>query len=191
MLCLIALGETAPVRAHPGHGPDNPEEEKGGILRMVTEAPLTLDPVDSDSVYESLPLNQIFDGLVDVDPTMHILPALASDWVVSRDGKTYTFKLRPGVRFHDGSLLTVDDVVFTIRRLLEPKNRHRSLAASYLSVIEGADAYSRGRTPELAGVAALDARTVRIRLEHPYGSFLEVLAMDGLKIVPKAVLERV
>ena len=158
---------------------------RGGVFRMVLEAPAALDPATVDSVYDALPVGQIFDGLVALDPGLNVIPALADTWTISRDARVYTFHLRTGVRFHDGEPLTADDVVFSIRRLLGPKVEKRSIGASYLTVIDGAAAYSSGRAEQLAGVQAIDAHTVEIRLARPYLSFLEVLAMDDLRVVPE------
>jgi ABC-type transport system substrate-binding protein len=161
------------------------------VLRLLYEAPSSLDPEKAGSVYESLPINQIFNGLVALDATMNVVPSLASTWTITRDGLTYEFHLRPGVRFHDGSPLTAEDVVFTIRRLLAPGRPQRNVAASYLDAVEGASDYAAGRRGDLPGVTAEGREIVRIRLERPYLSFLQVLAMDGLKIVPQAVVERI
>ncbi len=186
LLCLPSCGTRTSDAAPPG----SPPPRTGGDLRLAQQAPKSLDPVESDSVYESLPINQIFDGLVDVDSTLSFVPSLARTWTISRDGKTYTFRLRPGVRFHDGSDLTADDVVFTLRRLLSPGRAARNVACSYLSVVTGAPEYQEGASPDLPGVTAVDPLTIRIDLHRPYPSFLEVLAMDGLRIVPKEAVTR-
>ena len=163
------------------------ESRGDGVLRMVQEAPRSLDPLDSDSVYESLPVNQIFDTLVSTDASLNVVPALAETWTISRHGHVYDFVLRRGVRFHDSTTLGSEDVVFTLRRAL--RRGPSSLVYSYLLVIEGARDFASGITDELPGVAALDSRTVRIRLARPYPSFLEVLAMDSVGIVPRTRVE--
>jgi ABC-type transport system substrate-binding protein len=160
------------------------------VLRLLHEPPSSLDPARCDSVYESLPINQIFDGLVAIDPSLNIVPGLASTWTISRDGRTYTFHLR-SVEFQDGTPLTAGDVAYTLRRLLDPARDTRSAASSYLSVVEGAAEFAAGRRSDLPGVAVLDPHTVQIRLERPYLSFLEAMAMDGMRIVPEALVERV
>jgi ABC-type transport system substrate-binding protein len=156
----------------------------------MQEAPASLDPARVDTVYESLLVNQLFDGLVATDAGLNIVPSLASTWIRSDDGRTFTFTLRRGVAFHDDSPLTADDVVFTFERLLAAPSGKESIAASYLIVIEGAADFSAGRSPRLSGVQALDEHTVRITLAWDYMSFLEVLGMDGLRIVPKQAIER-
>jgi len=163
----------------------------GGTLRLAMEAPLTLDPSLSGSVYESLPVNQIFDGLVEIDASLGIRPALAQTWEISDDGRVYTFHLRPDARFHDGQPVGAEDVRFTLERLLCPVRGQPSMAAPYLRIIEGAEAYVASEAKRLSGVRVLDPRTVEIRLERPYPTFLEVLSVDGLNIVPRHVVEAI
>ncbi len=158
---------------------------RGGSFRLLVEAPHALDPASVDSVYDALPVGQIFDGLVALDPGLNIVPALADTWTISRDGRVYEFHLREGVKFHDGTPLTAADVVFSLRRLLDERHASESIGASYLKVVEGAPAYSAGRSRELPGVVALDPVRVQLRLTRPYISFLEVLAMDDTRIVPE------
>jgi peptide/nickel transport system substrate-binding protein/oligopeptide transport system substrate-binding protein len=186
---VITLGCT--TQSGTGRSATVNEAIPGGVLRTVQEAPRSLDPAWVDSVYESLPVNQIFDGLVSLDPSLHVVPALASTWTISRDGLVYTFHLRPGVRFHDGTPLAADDVVFTFRRVLAPERAGDSLVFAYLQGIEGAEAFAAGDRGDLPGVRALDPRTVQISLIRPYLSFLEVMTMDGLRVVPRKVVERI
>jgi peptide/nickel transport system substrate-binding protein len=186
-LLLLALfsGEG---RGGPAAGAREEIPRDGGSFHMVLEAPTCLEPACVDSVYDSLPTSQIFDGLVALDAGLNVVPRLADTWTISRDGRTYTIHLREGVLFHDGSPLTAEDVVFSIKRLLDPRRERKSIASSYLAVIRGAEAYASGRVSRLTGVVALDASQVEIALERPYLSFLEVLAMDDLRIVPRQVV---
>lgn len=156
---------------------------------MVSEEPSSLDPILSQSVYEGLPVNQLFDSLVELDPSLHVVPGLADTWTITQDGRTYRFHLREGVTFHDGTELTADDVVFTFERLLSPANVNRSLAGSYALTVAGAEEFSAGRVGALAGVRAVDDHTVEIELRYPSLYFLEVLSLDGLRIVPKKVIQ--
>lgn len=149
------------------------------------EAPHCLDPASVESVYDALPVGQIFDGLVALDPGLNIVPALADTWKISRDGLIYEIHLREGVRFHNGTPLTAADVVFSLKRLLDPKHASKTIGASYLMVVDGAPAYSAGRSRKLPGIVALDPSRVEIRLTQPYLSFLYVLAMDDMRIVPE------
>jgi len=158
---------------------------------MIQEAPRSLDPAQADSVYESLPLNQIFDGLVKLGPSLNVQPALAETWTVTDSGRTYEFNLRRDVLFHNGSELTAGDVAFTIRRALDPVATTRSLVRSYLMTIDGAAEFAAGEAESIRGLEVAGPYTLRIRLQRPYDAFLEVLAMDGAAVVPQAVLESV
>ena len=162
-----------------------PPARPAGVLRLVQEAPRSLDPRDAASVYESLPVNQIFDTLVKLDPSLTVRPALAESWKISRDGLLFEFVLRSGVLFHDGSALVAADVLFTIERQLRSESGAEGLAYSYLMAIAGAREFAEGRAKTVAGLAAPDLRTVSIRLERPYPAFLEVLTMDTLAVVPR------
>jgi ABC-type transport system substrate-binding protein len=180
----LACGCSAAQADRPGAGE---APVRGGTVRLQLEVPQSLDPVGVDSVYESLPIRQLFDGLVATDAGLNVVPALATTWTISRDGRRYAFRLREDVRFHDGRPLTADDVAFTFERALrtdDPGN----LVRPYLSVISGADAYAARRAATLAGVRADDGGVV-IELARPYPCFLEVLAMDGLRIVPRHAVE--
>lgn len=169
---------------------DTSVPRSGGTLRLLYEAPNSLDPIDVQSVYESLPVNQIFDGLVELDASLNVVPALASTWTISRDGRTFTFHLRDGVRFHDGSPLTAADVVHTFERLLRAGNQTENIAVSYVLPLRGAAEFHDGKREDLPGIVAVDRLTVRIELERPYLSFLQALALDGLRIVPRDYLGR-
>lgn len=187
-LVLFLPGCAAPSpEAHAGIE-GAPVPVPGGTLRLFMEAPASLDPLDVESVYESIPVNQIFDPLVATDTTLSVVPGLAEDWTISPDGKVYTFRLRTDARFSDGSAVEAEDVVFSFRRALDPRGHRVSMAAAYLDVVEGAPSFRTGRTGELRGIRAIDSKTVEIRLARPYVSFLGVLALDNLRIVPRRIV---
>ena len=97
------------------------------------------------------------------DQTLTIAPALAEFWRASRDGLTWTFTLRKGVRFHHGREVTADDVVFSFTRILDPRLRSER-RRSFLP-IKGARTFQEGRAKTVAGLVAVDPRTVQITLD--------------------------
>ncbi|MDH7576524.1 MAG: ABC transporter substrate-binding protein [Bacillota bacterium] len=113
----------------------------------------------------------IFDTLVASDAEGKILPRLASVWQVSEDGLVYTFKLRPGVKWHDGQPLTAEDVVFSY----EYQKQYPPVSAADLSAVRK--------------VEAVDGQTVRIELGQPEPRFLTNLA--SFTIIPKHIWEKV
>jgi peptide/nickel transport system substrate-binding protein/oligopeptide transport system substrate-binding protein len=156
--------------------------------RPLGNEPGTLDPARINDVY-SLPVTQqIFDGLVSFDQTLAITPALAQFWKASRDGLTWTFTLRRGVKFHDGREVTADDVVFSFTRILNPATK--SGAADVFSNIRGAREFREGRARRVAGLVATDRYTVQVTLDEAPVPFVSVLAIGHAKIVPRDVVEQ-
>jgi peptide/nickel transport system substrate-binding protein/oligopeptide transport system substrate-binding protein len=154
-------------------------------LRLGGDPP-TLDPARAADEASVAVVAQIFDGLVEIDPgTGSPRPSLASSWDVSADGRTYTFHLRPGARFHNGRLLDASDVVYSFERVLSPavKSERRWV----LSRIRGADDYWEGRTIRVAGLRAVGASAVEIELLEPYGPFVSMLALEAAGVVPPEV----
>jgi len=91
----------------------------GGIYRSpLMNNPPTLDPAYVQDQYGVAVSRQLFDGLVQFGPNLMVLPALAKTWQVEENGKVYRFFLRHNARFHNNQPVTVQDVVFSIRRLL-------------------------------------------------------------------------
>jgi len=162
---------------------------RGGTLHVRCEPPNDLDPVSIDEVYESVVLRQIYQGLLRFDPSLRILPCLAASWTISPDGLRYTFNLRTGVQFHDGSTLTARDVVFSLDRCLAHDRDGQSLAATYLLTIRGARAYHDGHALSVDGIRASDDHTVVIELERPCPVLLKVLAMDQTVVISRAAFE--
>lgn len=90
---------------------------QSGTLRVAWNPTFTLDPLNASADSEIAFLNAVYDYLVDTDAQSVLVPRLASEWMVSEDGLTYTLQIREGVKFHDGSDLTVEDVIWTFNRL--------------------------------------------------------------------------
>jgi oligopeptide transport system substrate-binding protein len=168
--------------------PSDAAPADGVYRRPLAQEPATLDPARISDVYSRSVAQQIFDGLVQFDSTLTITPALAQFWKASRDGKTWTFTLRRGVRFHHGRELTADDVVFSFTRILDPKLK--SSAAAVFSNIKGAAEFQRGEANGVSGLSALDSSTVQIVLTESFAPFVSVLAMGHAKIVPRDLVER-
>jgi peptide/nickel transport system substrate-binding protein len=143
----------------------------------VVGLPASLDPAAALEGPVPLVARQIFDTLVAYrEGSTDIVPALATRWVGSRDGLTWTFTLRDGVRFHDGTPLTAAEVAASFERRL------RSDAA-------GAPAWAallRGVPGVVKEVRARDSRTVVFVLVQPYAPLLTVLAHPALSVVRTA-----
>lgn len=187
LLCLLTaswLPASAQDRREKSERPVN-----GGVYRRpLGHDPATLDPARVSDIYSRSVTQQIFDGLVQFDQTLAIAPALAQFWKASRDGLTWTFTLRRGVKFHHGREVTADDVVYSFTRILDPKTK--SGAADLFTSIKGAQEFREGRAKHVSGLAALDRHTVQVVLTEAPVPFVSVLAVGHAKIVPKDVVER-
>lgn len=156
--------------------------------RPLGHDPATLDPARIRDMYGISVSQQIFDGLVQFDSALAVAPALAQFWTSSRDGLTWTFRLKRGVRFHHGRELTADDVVYSFTRILDPKTR--SGAADLFAHVKGAQEFREGRARHVAGLVALGRYTVQVTLSEPFAPFVSALAEGHAKIVPKEIAEQ-
>ena len=181
-VALTAASGAAQVGPKPGFlRPPEPNPKRGGTLRIA--GPYTVPHFD---IYQgALPINMMvmYNGLVRknlVDGLRTIVPELAERWEVSADGKTYTFHLRDGVKFHDGSPFSSADVVATFTKILSPPPGVLSIFKDTFAAVEK--------------VEAVNPLTVRIRLKNPTAYFLELLTGGtslflAVPIYPKKALE--
>ncbi len=150
-----------------------------------TYDPRTLDPALATDVPSGRAVAYVFDGLTRFTPDARLEPALAERWDVSPDGKVYTFHLRRGVRFHDGTPFVARHVVRSFHRVLDPATK--SPGPWVLYPIDGAREFADRRDPSIRGIVAPDDSTVRITLAQPLSIFLKLLAMPVASIVPDSV----
>lgn len=150
------------------------------ILGQVAE-PKTLDPQAATAANDFRISVNVFDGLVRFkDGTLEVEPALAQSYEISEDGKTYTFALREGIKFHDGSDFNAEAVKFTFERMLKEDHPFANtgpfpLAFFFSSVVS---------------VEAPDAKTAVFTLSEPYAPFLANLATPTGYIVSPAAVEQ-
>lgn len=93
----------------------------------------SMDPADMTSGDDAYHIFAVYNRLVDVDDSFNVLPELATEWSVSADGLTWTFKLREGVKFHSGADFSSADVVYTFQRLLDEATGSGAIAARRMS----------------------------------------------------------
>jgi peptide/nickel transport system substrate-binding protein/oligopeptide transport system substrate-binding protein len=150
-----------------------------------TEDPRSLDPALSTDVPTGRAVSYVFDGLTRFEPDARVVPGLAERWDVSPDGRTYTFHLRRGVTFHDGTPFGARHVAASWRRALDPASRGGRAWPLY--PIAGAQAYAEGKADALDAVQVRDDSTVVVTLAEPLAVFPKLLAMPVASIVPANV----
>lgn len=167
-----------------------PAEAAPVVLNRGTDAePNSLDPHIAQGNTAGAILYDLNVGLTALDGKSRVVPGSAASWVISADGLTYTFKLRPNLKWSDGSPLTAEDFAWSARRLVTPATAARF--ASFFYPVKNARAIVRGQLPpEQLGVEAPDPGTVIYRLEVPAPYFLENLASNVGAPVPRAQVEK-
>ena len=147
-----------------------------------TYDPRSLDPALSTDVPTGRAVSYVFDGLTRFTPDARVEPALAERWTVSPDGLTYTFHLRRGVTFHDGTAFGARQVVHSFERALNPATKGGR--AEPLVPIKGAAEFAAGKAKSVSGLATPNDTTVVITLAEPLAAFPKLLAMPVASIVP-------
>jgi oligopeptide transport system substrate-binding protein len=129
--------------------------------------PETFDPGLCETIGSAEIINNLFEGLVELDTELNVIPALARRWRVDSEGKLFRFELRPNLKWSDGAPLTAYDFVFAWRRNLVPETG--AGVAHQLYVVEGAEDFHQGRNPDPNSIAisALDDLNLEVILKTP------------------------
>lgn len=181
------LATTSLVPALAVQAADKPVDG-GKIVVTYKDDIATLDPAIGYDWQNWSMINAMFSRLVDYTPgTTELKPSLAESYTVSEDGKTYTFKLRPGVKFTNGREVTAADVKYSIERAVNPKTQ--GPGAGFFHSIVGSDAMTAGTSQTLDGITVVDDHTVKFTLVQPDATFLNVLALNFSSVVPKEAVE--
>lgn len=147
------------------------EAKRGGVLKAAMQVDVThLDPHFLDSYSSSLVTEEVYEGLVQFAPDMNVAPNLATSYEISPDGLTYTFKIKKGVKFHNGREFVVDDVVYSINRVADPNG---GSTQQYLLAA-------------VASTTAPDPDTVVITLSTPFSPL--IIELPTIVIVPQEVV---
>jgi len=147
-----------------------------------------LDPALGPDANSAVAVGMIFSGLVKSDKSLNVLPDQAT-WDISPDNKVYTFHLKPGITFSDGTPVTAQSYVYTLTRALLPEVKS-GIASFFEGAIVGANDVNNGKTKALAGVKAINDQTLQITLTQPTPYFLEVLTNALYFPLNQKIIER-
>ena len=150
---------------------------------------LSLDPAFASGQAAIWPCNQLYNGLVDMDDRLQVVPAIAKSWTISEDGRTYTFFLRNDVQFHQTEFfpfngpryVTASDFVYSLGRILNP-----DVASPGAWIFQKVKRDKNG----VPAFKALNDTVFQIELSEPFPPFLGILTMKYCSVVPHEVVER-
>ena len=169
--------------ATPAIGADD-IKQGGGMVVTYKDDVSTLDPAIGYDWQNWSMIKSLFNGLMDYKPgTTELTLDLAESMDISEDGLTYTFKLREGVKFHNGRALTADDIKYSIERTVNPATQ--SPGQGFFGMIAGFDEAAAGNAAGLSGIEVLSPTEIRFTLSRPDATFLHVLAINFAFAVPK------
>ena len=147
-----------------------------GTIKVALGTTLTqLDPAKTTIGDEYIYVHLMFNGLTRIDRDLTVKPDLAESWSASDDLKTWTFKLRTDVKFHHGRTLDSEDVVFTMKRILDAATGSRA----------------RANISMVTNVEAVDPSTVKFTLNIPYAGFQDIFGERQMRILPKDKIDTI
>lgn len=149
----------------------------------------TLDPAAATNLENMWPVNLLFNGLVQMDDSLNVVPCIARTYSISSDGKEYVFRLRKDVFFHDndcfenktGRLVTSRDFVYSFTRLFDSK------VSSATTLLDKVD---RSAKTSYKGFEAPDDSTFKITLKQPFSAFINILTMKFFSVLPYEAIDR-
>lgn len=162
-------------------------EGKQNVFRYPIPELTKLDPAfvqDGDSIDV---LQQVFEGLTAWGENSQPVPNLAEKWEISADGKTYTFTLKKGIKFHNGREVTAEDFKYSLERATNP-DLGSPTAETYLNAIDGFSEKWTRKAKELRGVKVIDAGHISITTDKPRPYFLGRLTYPASFVVCKEAL---
>ncbi|MGH2387928.1 MAG: ABC transporter substrate-binding protein, partial [Chloroflexota bacterium] len=180
MLLASSLGVAATSVRHASAAPVS-----GGTLKIgYTEDYVTFDPAEASGIDEGTLYATLYSGLYQLDKNNQPqLDLAAAPPVITNHAKVWTFKIRKGVLFSNGTELTANDVKYSILRVLSPKLKPISYAQQDDNIFVGSDAYTKGKASDVSGIQVLDKYTIRFQLTNPLPLLPNILGQGYNKVV--------
>ncbi len=150
----------------------------------------TFDPALAFDLPSITAIQMVYTGLVQLDDNMQVQPQIAQSWDLSPDGLTWTFHLRSGLKFSDGTPLTSHDVAYSIDRALQPTTRS-TVAPIYLNLLKDSDKLLAGTIPTLIADSLItpDNSTLEIITKQQAPYFLDMLTHPCTYVVEKKLID--
>jgi oligopeptide transport system substrate-binding protein len=182
-LVLVLLSLTALLLGI-GCQQEPPPERSQATLRLFELGPVTMDPALSGDSRSHIYITHIFSGLVAMDENLKPVPDIAQRWDISSDGKTYTFYMKKGVKFHNGREVKASDFKYSWERAADPALQSQT-AGTYLGDILGVKEKLSGQVKEVVGVRVIDDYTLEVTIDSPKAYFLAKLSYPTAFVVDR------
>jgi ABC-type transport system substrate-binding protein len=160
----------------------------GHLYLRLNSNPTTLDPALVTDVQGGGIAAKLFNGLVRFNENLELAPDCAQSWKLAEDQVTYTFRLRPDVRFSNNRTVTARDFKYSFERVLLPATK--APLTWVLDKLEGASDFASGKAGTVSGIRVVNDHTLVLKLQKPFGPFLSLLAMTTAYVVPREEVER-
>ncbi|MEZ7172950.1 peptide-binding protein [Sporosarcina sp. OR05] len=158
--------------------------KEGGTLTIAFNSePGNLNPMIYATTSDTNITHMVYDSLVIPDEELKMVGSLAETWEISDDNKEYTFKLKDGIKWHDGEPFTAEDVAFTFTALAHPY--YDGGAYWRVDPIVGAEEYKNGEADSVSGIEVIDKTTIKFTTDDPFAPFLSGLFIG---VLPKHIL---
>ncbi|HEU5375921.1 MAG TPA: peptide ABC transporter substrate-binding protein [Ktedonobacteraceae bacterium] len=198
LLALLALlvaacggGTSGPTTTNqPAHAPKSQQIYRVGFVDTDIAS---FDPGIATDAPSLSAIQMAFTGLIELNDQGQVTPQLAKSYEASPDGLTWTFHLKPGLKFSDGTPLNANDVAYSIDRALSPEvSSQNGVTLTYLGLIKDAAARANGKVKSLIGdsLKVSDDNTIQITTSQKTAYFLEALTYPSSFVVEKSVIEK-
>lgn len=199
LCCMLALlvtacaGSSVPGRKSEAQQTKAPASQQIYRYGDVATDISSFDPGQATDLSSLEAVTLVFTGLVQLDDNLQVQPQLAQSYDVSPDGLTYTFHLRPNLKFSDGMPLNASDVAYSIDRALSPAIANlNGVTLTYLGQIAEAPERVSGKVPTLIGksIKVLDPGTIQLTIAQKTAYFLQALTYPTSYVVEKSVIDK-
>ncbi len=198
LVSMAGVTGCKPKTTTDGDGTGSGDVVKGGTMSFYIGEPAYIDPYNTQESEGTEVEQSLFDSLTRVDPLdpSKLMGAAAESWEPNADATVFTFKLKAGAKFSDGTPVAAKDFVYAWNRIVNPNTVNTltnkvdaSVIGYHLAFVKGYDDVVGGKATEMSGLKAVDDMTLEVTLSQAFADFAFVVAHPALAPVPQALVE--
>lgn len=174
-LCLSCGREKPATQQIAAPPPDDTPRDGGTLIRRLEADITTLNPIVQNSRYDTYVANYLFTPIITIDRNLQPAPGLAKSWEISNDGKLYRFELNPKATFSDGTPVRASDVLFTLRKTIDPTSEAVQIAAGFELL-------------DVANSKVIDEHTIDVAFREPLAT--QLVRFKDVYVIPEHVYSK-